>query len=66
MLSYLKGEQGRGQQVRDVDGHWRTSPVTLDKHMEARDSQGHHYQLPVERWIIHTLNLVERDTEDKR
>lgn len=46
MVSYLRGEQGRGQQVRDMDGHWRTGPVALDKHMEARDSQGHDSQLP--------------------
>lgn len=46
LVSYLRGEQGRGQQVRDMDGHRRTGPVTLDKHLEAGDGEGHRCQLP--------------------
>ncbi len=60
MVSYLRGEQGRGQQVRDMDRDRRTSPVTLGKHVEARHSQGHHCQLPAAGETRRTLDLVVR------
>lgn len=62
MVSYLRGEQGWGQQVRDMDGDWWTSPVTLGKHVEAGGSQGHHCQLPGEGRIRYTLHLMDRNT----
>lgn len=63
MVSYLRGEQGRGQQVRDMDRDRRTSPVTLGKQVEARHSQGHDCQLPAAGETRHILDLVDRRLE---
>lgn len=52
---YLGGDESRGQQVGDVDGHWRTGPVTLGKRMEASDGQEHHCQFPGSGGTRHTL-----------
>lgn len=49
-----------------MDGDRRTGPVTLGKQVKARDSQGHHRQLPAAGETGYTLDLEDRDTGENR
>ena len=52
--TYLRGQEGRRQQVTDVKRERRASPVTLGKHVEAGDSQGHQHELPAAEEMMNT------------